>query len=255
MPTCMALRIVADSLEDLPDGLRESAKKEAAGFVVADMPEGWAVENITGLKASVVTARQERDEARKLARAFDGLDPAKAADARTALERLEAGQLRGSKEIEEYKATLEAKVAKDLARSEDRARSLIEQVKRLKIKGELSPIIAAKGGSDAMEAILTLAESRIRFEESDNGELKASLVGADGNLLMTRKAGSADPMGFDEFIDQMREAPGTRGLFKASAAGGSGGGSQSGGSGRPVGMDVSKMSPTELIALGNQRAR
>lgn len=246
------LRIVADSLDDLPEGLRPSAKQEGSGYVVGEMPEGWAVEDIAGLKSSVVTARSERDEAKKIAKAFEGIDPAKAGDARDALEKLAAGQLRGSKEIDDYKASLESKFADDRAKAQAERETLLEQVKHLKTTGELSPIIAAKGGAEAMDAILTLASSHIRYESGEDGRLKASLVDKDGKSLVTRKAGSADPMGFEEFVEQMREAPATRGLFRASATGGSGGSSQTGGSGRAAGMDVSNMSPAEMISLGNR---
>lgn len=252
----MVLRIVADSLDELPDGLRATAKQEGAAFVVADMPDGWAIEDVAGLKSSVVTARKERDDAKKLAKAFEGIDPEKAGDARDALEKLAAGTLRGSKEIDEYKASLEAKFANDRSKSEVEKAALLDQVKHLQTTGELSPIIAAKGGGDAIDAILTLAAAHIRYEQDDHGALKASLVSKDGSPLVTKKAGSADPMGFEEFVEQMREAPATRGLFRASATGGSGGGSQTGGSGRTAGngnVDISTMSPAEMIALGDRR--
>jgi hypothetical protein len=250
----MAMRIVADSLDDLPAALRDKAQSGDNGVVVREMPEGWAVEDVGGLKRSVIEARKERDEAQRVAKAFEGIDPEKAADAREALEKLTAGQLRGSKEIDEYKATIESKYASDREKAKAREDALLEQVKEMKTRGELAPIIAKMGGSDAMDAILTLAQRHIRYEQDGAGQLKASLVSADGSPLVTTKAGSADPMGFEEFVTQMREAPGTRGLFKSTATGGSGGSSQSGGSGPAVGQDITNMSPAEMIQLGDRGA-
>lgn len=248
------LRIIADKIEELPEGLRPAAKQEGSAFVVTQMPEGWAVEDIAGLKASVITARQERDAAKKLAKAFEGIDPEKAGEARDALEKLAAGQLRGSKEIEEYKAGVERKFAADLAKLNEKLGKRTQELRERIISGELAPVIAKLGGSDSMEAILTLAAAHVRIEESEDGALKHSLVDKGGKPLVTKKQGSADPMGFEEFIGQLRDAPGTRGLFKASATGGSGGGSQTGGTGRAAGrnIDALSMSPAELIALGDR---
>lgn len=245
----MALRIVADKLEELPEGLRESAKQEGTVFLVTAMPEGWAIEHVAGLKQSVVTARSERDEAKRMAKAFEGLDPEKAAEAREALEKLAAGQLRGSKEIDEFKSSIEAKFADDRKKAEAREAALLEQVKTLRTRGELAPVIAKMGGGEAMDAIMTLAAQNIRYEQDANGQLKASLVDKDGKPLVTRRAGSADPMGFEEFIEQMRDAPATRGLFKASATGGAGSASQSGGSARG-GDSGQQMSARDLLSRG-----
>ena len=86
----MAMRIVADSLDDLPVALRDKAQSGEGGFTVREMPEGWALEDVGGLKRSVVEARKERDEAQRTAKAFEGIDPEKAARARAA--ELQTGQ-------------------------------------------------------------------------------------------------------------------------------------------------------------------
>lgn len=249
----MPLRIVADSLTDLPEGLRETAKqREGGGFVVDTLAEGWAVENIAGLKKSLSEARGERDTFRKTLAAFGDLSPDVASEAREALEKLRAGQLRGSKEIDEYKASIEKKMADERAALEGKLKARTEALRDRMIRGELAPVIAKLGGGDSMDAILTLAERSIRLEEAPDGTLRHSIVDAAGKPRVTKKGGSADPLGLDELIVEMREAPSTRGLFKVSATGGSGGSSQSGGSGRSVGRDVSQLSPTELIALGER---
>lgn len=251
----MALRIVADALTDLPEGLRAAAKQEGTVFAVATMPEGWAIEDIGGLKRAVTEARSERDAAKRLAKAFEGLDPEKAADAREALEKLAAGQLRGSKEIDEFKASVEKKMADERAALQSKLNARTDALRERMVRGELAPIVAKLGGSDSMDEILALASRHIRVEEAEDGSLKTSIVDREGKPRVTKKGGSAEPLGFDELVAEMRDASGTRGLFRVSATGGAGSSSQAGGSGRAAGSgDQTRLSPEEKIRRGLDRA-
>ena len=227
------LRIVADKAEDLPEGLRSIAKLEGDKLVVSELANGWAIEDIGALKRSLSEARSERDAAKKAIAAFEGIAPESAAEARDALEKLKAGQLKGSKEIDEFKSSVEKKMAEERAALQAKLDARTQALRDRMVKGELAPVIAQLGGGEAMDAILTLAAQYIRVEEdAQTGALKHSIVDRDGKPRVTKKGGSADPMGFEELIVEMREAPSTRGLFKAQATGGTGGGSQNGGAGR-----------------------
>lgn len=247
----MPFRIVADALEDLPEGLRAAAKNEGGKFVVAELANDWAIEDVGGLKRSLSEARAERDKLKKLASAYEGIDPAAAAEAREALEKLKAGQLKGSKEIEDYKAAVERKMAEERAKLEGKLTARTAALRERMIRGELAPVIAKLGGGEAMDAILTLASQHVRIEEDDAGNLKHSIVDASGKPRVTKKSGSGDPMGFDELIAEMRDASSTRGLFQAPAAGGSGGSSQTGGAGRAANPGQQLLPTRELLNRGN----
>jgi hypothetical protein len=250
----MPFRLVADSLSDLPEGLRDAAKQEGSVFVVAGLKDGWAIEDVKGLKSALVEARSERDAAKAAAKAFDGLDPAAAAEAREALEKLKAGQLKGSKEIDEWKAAVEKKVAEERAKLEGKLTARTAALRERMIQGELAPVVAKLGGAEAMDAIMTLAKQHIRIDEDDAGNLKHSIVDASGKPRLAKKSGSSDPMGFEELIAEMRDASSTRGLFKAPAAGGSGGGSQTGGAGRAANPGQQLLPTRELLNRGNSTA-
>jgi hypothetical protein len=58
-------------------------------------------------------------------------------------------------------------------------------------------------------------------------------------------------MGFDELIAEMRDASTTRGLFKAQATGGSGGGSQTGGASRAANPGQQLLPARELLDRAN----
>ena len=79
----------------------------------------------------------------------------------------------------------------------------------------------------------------------------------DGKPVLSSKAGAnGAPATTEELVEQWRGSPEYGPFFKAPGAGGSGAGSQSGGSGAPVQpTDTSNMSPAELIALGNQKGQ
>lgn len=247
----MPFRLVADSLNDLPEGLRDAAKQEGSVFVVAGLKDGWAIEDVKGLKSALVEARSERDAAKAAAKAFEGLDPAAAAEAREALEKLKAGQLKGSKEIDEWKAAVEKKVADERAKLEARLNARTAALRERMVEGELAPVIARLGGGDSIDDIITLAKRYIRVDEDDAGNLKHSIVDASGKPRLAKKSGSSDPMGFEELIAEMRDASSTRGLFKAPAAGGSGGGSQAGGAGRAANPGQQLLPTRELLDRAN----
>jgi hypothetical protein len=244
------LRIIADKPDELPEALRTVAKQEGDKYVVAELPEGVAIEDVAALKRTLVEVRHERDQLKGTVKAFEGIDPKSASEAREALEKLRAGQLKGSKEIDEYKATVEQKFAAERAALDAKLQARTSALRERMVKGELAPVVAKLGGSDAMDAIITLASQHIRVEEAEDGSLKHSIVDASGKPRVTKKGGSADPMGFEELIGEMRDASATRGLFKVSATGGAGGSSQNGGAGR-VADPGQNMSPRELLDRAN----
>lgn len=247
----MPFRIVADSLTDLPEGLRQAAKQSGEKFVVEALADGWAVENVQGLKRALEEEREASAAAKARAKAFDGLDPAQAAAAREALEKLQAGQLKGSKEIEDWRLSVEKKMAEERAKLEAKLNARTAALRDRMVKGELAPVVAKMGGSESMDAILTLAQQFVRIDEDADGNLKHSIVDAGGKPRVTKKSGSSDPMSFDELIAEMRDASSTRGLFKAQATGGSGGGSQTGGASRAANPGQQLLSARELLDRAN----
>lgn len=245
------LRIVADKAEDLPEGLRSIAKLEGDKLVVSELAEGWAIEDVSGLKKALGIELDKRKQLERQVKAYEGIDPSSAAEAREALEKLKAGQLRGSKEIDEYKSQVEKKMAEERAALQAKLDARTNALRERMVRGELAPVIAKLGGGEAMDAILTLAAQHIRIEEdAESGLLKHSIVDRDGKTRLTKKSGSPDPMGFEELIEEMRSASATRGLFRAMATGGSGSNSQTGESGRAVDGDITSMSSADLIARG-----
>lgn len=249
----VTISIVADKADELSEALRKHATEKDGKIVVTGLPEGFAIEDVTGLKRTLQTEREARKAAEQALKPFQ--DAGLAADdlpkAVEAMEKIKTGALKNSAEIEAWKAEVLNKHSGEVKAVQTKLEKRTQALRERILQGALAPIIASKGGSESMDAILTLAMQNIRIEEDANGELVPAVVGRDGKALITKKAGSIDPMGFDELIDVMRDAAATKGLFKVQAAGGSGSSSQTGGAGRVAVSDSANLSPRELIARGN----
>lgn len=222
------LRIVADKIEELPEGLRSAAKQQGQSVVVDAMPEGWAIEDITALKGAITTERSTRKELERKIKDFEGIeDPA---SAREALEAMQAGRLKSSKEIEEWKKSAEAKFAQDAAKIRAQSDGLTKQLRELLVDRAAMQAIVEAGGNPKL--LLPIVRGAAKSEMTENGTFSVSLIGDDGKELMTRQAGSSAPMQFSEYVNTLRENPDYKSAFAGSGVGGSGANHASGGTAR-----------------------
>lgn len=240
----MAIMIVADSVDEIPEALRKDAAAANGKFTIA-IPAGWAVEDVKGLKTALQAERGARQKAETSLAAFDGIDDAPAA--KEALEKLRAGGLKSSKDIEEFKATVEKKFGDERAKLQAERDALRKSLESEVVEKAAIAALTAKGGGKSLRALLPLVKQAIRVEHAADGKLKVTLADDKGSPLVTRKSGSTDPMAIEEFVDTLRESADLKALFEASSAGGSGAHSQNGGSARTVPHDGKLLSPRELL--------
>src|SRR5688572_3264258 len=193
--------IVADTAEELAEPLRKVAQQKDGKFVVAGLPEGFAVEDVRGLRSTVGKLRQEIDANEPPVKALQAAGITKPEDigaAVDALSKVKAGSLKTNDEIERFKADASTKHANELTAERTKLEKRTKQTNELLVRGRLAPVIAAKGGSRAIDAILLLASQSIRVKEDAEGNLSPVIVGHDGQPRLTKKVGSMEPMGFDE---------------------------------------------------------
>jgi len=238
----MALQLVADSISDLPEALRETAKPDGTRYV-AQIPQGWAVEDVGGLRKALSDERANRKAAEARVKTFDGIDDAEAA--RDALERLRSGALKGSKEVDEFKLALQAKVKADLDKLAAEKAALETQLAETLIDRDAATAIARHKGKPAL--LTPVLRQRIRLETNGDGRRHAVVLGEDSKPMVSRKAGSTAPMGVDEFVEMLRDDADFRSAFDASGAGGSGAAHTAGGSARG-GHDLANLSPEAKLA-------
>ncbi len=243
----MALRIVADSAADLPEPLRAAAKAGTDGKVTVEaLPEGWAIEDVGGLKRTLSEERTTRKALEKTVAQFEGIDDAAAA--REALTQMKAGKLKSSAELEEFRKQLEAKVGADLAKKDQALSALTKQLTEQLVDGAALKAIAEAGGNPKL--LMPILRSAVKAEMDASGTLAVTLHDEQGKQLVSTAAGATGPMGIAEFVSQLRGQPEFKAAFAGSGTGGSGASSAAGGSGRAAsqaGLPTSK----ELFARAN----
>lgn len=214
----MPFRIVADKADELPEGLRAQAKQVDGKFVVESLPEGWEVGDTVGLRLRLSEERTARKDAEKALAAFEGIEDAAAA--REALQQLKAGALKGSKEIDEFRKQLEAKVAADLAKKDATLGSLQGQLREQLVESAAQKAIAEAGGN--LKLLLPVVRSAVKAEVQADGRLSVVLVDEAGKEMVSKVAGATGPMSISEFVSTLRESSDYKAAFAGSGTGGSG---------------------------------
>lgn len=230
----MGITIVADSTDDLPEGLREAAKVGENGKVtVSALPEGWGIENVKGLRNSLGSERAVRkilsdklaDFGWKLSEAGDkwtaeGID---ASSATKAVEAVKSGAVKSSKEIEDYKAELSRAAEareKGLSAARDRYRSQLEKVL---VEQAAATAFTKHGGAKSLRVLMPLVKEAAKIEESADGSLRVSIYDGEGRQRFSQKSGAnGAPMDLEEWVEELRGTQDFKPLFEAKAAGGSG---------------------------------
>ena len=241
----MALKALLDSLDGLPEAIAAHYTKTQDGKFVLGVEEsaGYALENVAGLKKALIDEREAHKQAAKALKAFEGIEDAAAA--RDALEKLKAGSLKGSAELDEYRKQLEAKVAKDLAAATGKVTAYEKQLQELRFGTEARDAISkAKGKANLL---LPIIERRVRWDAGTDGKLTMLLVGDDGKPMISPKAGSSDPMTIADFVATLKTQPDYAPAFEATAPAGSGSNHAAGGTVR-MGENQPKLSPEARLA-------
>lgn len=244
----MPFRIVADTPEDLPEGLRAQAKQEGDKLVVSGLPDGWGIEDIGGLRNSLGEERTSRKALEKALKAFEGIEDAAAA--RSALEQMKAGSLKSAKELEEFRKQLEEKVAADLAKKDQLAQGLTKQLREIMVDQAITEAIAKEGGN--LRLLLPVVRGAVKSETTADGTLAVTLVGEDGKELVSKVDGSTKPMGISEFVSGLKQHADYRAAFSGSGVGGSGASHTAGGAGRG-GQASTNLSGMAFLERANSR--
>lgn len=242
----MAFRIVADSLADLPEGLRAAAKQAGDKFQVETLPEGWNLEDVGALKKALSEERTTLKSVQKTLAQYEGIDDAAAA--REALLAMKAGKLKSSAELDEFRKTLEAKVAADLAKKDSTVTALTQQLREQLVEGEAMKAIAASGGNPKL--LLPIVRAAVKAELGADGKFAVTLHDEQGKELVSKVDGSTKPMTLPEFVSQLRTQAEFKAAFAGSGVGGSNASSTAGGSGRAA-SQAGLPSSKELFARAN----
>jgi chromosome segregation ATPase len=237
----MGIRIIADDVADLPEALRASAK-EADGTWHAELPTGWAIEDVAGLRNAL---QDEKATRRTLSSRVE-----EAESERESLKaKLAALSSEGEGKLEEYRAQLEAKVAADIEAREAKIKALADQNWQLSFGQQAMQAIAEHKGNAKL--LMPLVERRVRRELDEQGNVRMVILTEDGKEAISRKSGSVSPMDLGELLSEMKSDSAYQAAFEGSA-GGSGANHATGGSGRGQ-VDVSKLTARDLWSRANAK--
>lgn len=213
----MAIKAVIGKLEDAPEAIRSSyrAATDADGealkgkfILTVDAAEGFALENVEGLKSSLSKERTRAEKAEGAIKKFGDLDPDAA---RKAIEKVaefealdpkkEADKLAQVK-IEAATKQMAEKHAAELEGVRKQATGYREQVQKLLIDNVA--ITALEGKKGDVELLLPHVKSQVRLKENDNGSFSVEVVDKDGNAKIGDSKGT--PMTVDQLVEEMSKS-------------------------------------------------
>ena len=252
----MALRPVYQSEDEIPAELRDHYTENDDGqFVLqVDGADGWAVENVAGLKSTLGKLKQRAEKAEKTLRRYgetlgEQADPERLRDALDELERLRASGDDDSSRVKTLKAEIEslrqaakAEVEKAVQPLKQQLDKRTGQLRSILVEQRLTEAVAKAKGKPYM--LVPILKDRVRLEETDEGALNVIVTDKDGAPMV--KGADLSPATPDDLVAELKADPAWSGAFDGS--GNSGGGTQSnapGGSGRLTPEQIGKMSMAE----------
>lgn len=225
-----------DSLDAIPEGLRETAKEDGGKYIINVVPKS----KLDEFRDNNTALSQERDTLKASVASLTsivGEDPAtfatELAELRTTSQQVKDGKLKGSDAIETEVANRVAsmkgdyerrllEVGKDAANWKDKAEASDQKFRRSLIdRAVTNAVLAESSGAQPQALTDILARAYAVFSVDDGGKLlakdgEATIYGADG----------ATPMTPAEWLDKLKEqAP----YFFKSSGGGNAGGNGDGG--------------------------
>ena len=220
----MAIKAIVTKLDDAPEALREHYAEKGGKFVLSvDAVDGFALEDVSGLKTALGKERTQRERLEQDVVKFKDLDPDRARTALTELEELkkldpskEADKIANTK-FEAAKAQLIEKHGADLKAKDDRIGVLTGAVDSLVREQRATAAIAAAKGS--VDLLLPHVLKNTRTVEKD-GRFLVEVVDADGNVRIGD--GKGTPLDLDGLVAEMRASDTFARAFDGEGHSGSG---------------------------------
>lgn len=215
------LKAILDTLDGIDENLATLYTEQDGRFYLqVEATDGYALENVQGLKSSL---QKERNTAKALGKqlaSFDGLD---AGEARTAIEQLALGS---SKNADETKAQIDAlknqlgkKHGEEIEALNNQLSAMTDQMSHELIKSKAIEALAKHGGN--AELLMPHLMSQTKLEEND-GRYSAVVIDNNGDVRISSQANSMDNMTIDELVTSMRASDTFAPAFTGSGATGSG---------------------------------
>lgn len=220
----MALKALLASLDGIDDATKALYVEKDGKFILdVDPVDGFALEDVNGLKTALGKERTTREKLERDVVKFNDLDPDKARSALTELEELkrldpnkEADKIANSK-FEAAKAQLLEKHTAEVQALKDRDSQLTKTIEGLLIDAAATSALAEAKGS--VELLLPHVRAHTRVKETD-GKFTVEVVDKDGNAKIADAKGT--PMDIKGLVAEMRQSDAFGRAFEASGNSGTG---------------------------------
>lgn len=202
----MALKAILEKLDDAPEALREHyAEKDGKFYLSVDAVDGYALEDVSGLKSALGKERTTREALEKQVVKFKDLDPDKALAALAELEELkkidpskEADKIANTK-FENAKAQLLEQHGREVETRDGRIKLLESTVESLLVDAVATAALAEAKGS--VELLLPHVRKHTRVKEAD-GKFTVEVIDGEGNGRIADAKGT--PMDIKGLVAEMR---------------------------------------------------
>lgn len=239
------LKAIVDSLDGLSDDLKSAyEEKDGKFFLKVEPVDGYALEDVSGLKNTLSKEMTTRKNLEKIANKFKDLDPDYVANALKELDELkkidpekEVDRLVNTK-LEAHKTQLVAKHEEEL--NSERAKS--EKYRR-KIEDLLRDQVATQHIAEMKGSVKLLLPHVRAFTRvvEENDDFRVEVIDQAGNVRIGDSKGS--PMSIADLIREMRESEEFGRAFEGDGTSGTGK-VPSGGGGTPS-LRRSQMTPSQ----------
>jgi len=212
--------------------------------------DGWAIEDVKGLRRTVETSRADRDKHRTAAEKFEGVDLEEYKRLQAKKEEIDGWDPTNDEafktRLDESNATWDAKHKKDVG--EATAKAEASDAKYQKYRKRSSAVAAlGKHAPDGIKVLLPHVLGQLGVYATEDGkDDEVWVVGTDGRPRITQKAGEQGNMSADELVLAMKDDPEFKANFPGTGA--TGGGATGGGTGTGSAPAIDPtLSPTERI--------
>lgn len=242
----MPLKAIVDKLDDVPESVRgEYAEKDGKFYLSVEAVDGFALEDVNGLKGTLSKELAKRKTAETELEKFKGIDPAKA---RTALEELEelkaidpekeADKIVSAK-LEAAKSQLVAKHNQELEVERSKSTKYRAKIEELLLDTVATEALAKEKGS--IDLLLPHIRSKARVVE-EGDDFKVEVIDKEGNVRIGDSKGS--PMSIVDLVLEMRDSDTFGRAFEGNGVSGTGKGPGNGRGGSPT-LKRSQMTPEQ----------
>ena len=225
----MALDAIVSTIEDLGDDIKKEyipgspeKNQDPEKFYLDVTPsDGWALEDVVGLKTVLGEVKSDRTKLRERLSTFGDLDVEEAQAAIKFHQKYKDNPPK-NKEITAQVEQLEAKHKNERNEDANRIKSLTSKVHELLIVTAAREALAKhelqKGGD---KLLMPHIEKMCRIDE-ESGNFVARVLDEKGQPRISMKQGSIEPMSIAERVELMKDEDDYSAAFKGSGASGTG---------------------------------